>query len=573
MADFESALAEVKGILSEINSSYNSSWDRLTKAIAEITGRLDTMDRRFESMESNMNRMTEILARIEANQLSGKASERRVTMELFRDLPKELVEEEILTRVPAKYLKGLGTTCKRWNRLFTGDRRFARNHSDKAAKQFLGLMSTRAFRICPIIVDRDGKVPTFEVNTELSLVDPHSKYPGAQFNVGAIFHCDGLLLCTSVDESRFVVWNPFTGETRWFQPSYRRPSGRRFALGYGQNQSYKILSYYDEKDIEIYEFSSDSWRVVDDVMPRGCRLNYSDPSVSLKGSTYLFGYDRDETRTQSSVSLVKFDFSTEKCVLVPLPYQCNRFEAACVSVVKEERLSVLLQLEDTSKTEIWVSNKIDETTTQVVSWSKVLSLDLSPDLQLSEQGTFLLDEEKKAVVISINWIDFGDEVAAGTRSKEMIYIVGEDSEVTQVDFGMERTPPCHTHTLPLGRLIASGIVSYDGDKGVKHRRIINPAFHLDKIKIMGPAFNQSCSEVVGEWDKLVSGHKGSSSSSCEVDVWPWLVSMTGDVISPTAFGSSYKEGQRIFELQAELAKLIIQAFRKAFIPGYKTFRD
>ncbi|CAA7029978.1 unnamed protein product [Microthlaspi erraticum] len=120
------------------------------------------------------------------------------------------------------------------------------------------------------------------------------------------------------------------------------------------------------------------------------------------------------------------------------------------------------------------------------------------------------------------------------------------------------------HTFPLGTVIAQGLATYDGDKWAKHRRIINPAFHLEKIKNMVPAFHQSCSEVVGQWDKLVS-EKGSS---CEVDVWPGLVSMTADVISRTAFGSSYKEGQRIFELQAELAHLIIQAFLKAFIPGY-----
>ncbi|KAL1202405.1 Cytochrome P450 72A15 [Cardamine amara subsp. amara] len=121
------------------------------------------------------------------------------------------------------------------------------------------------------------------------------------------------------------------------------------------------------------------------------------------------------------------------------------------------------------------------------------------------------------------------------------------------------------HSFPLARLIASGLVSYDGDKWAKHRRIINPAFHLEKLKNMVPLFHQSCSEVVGEWDKLVLA-KGSS---CEVDVWPWLVSMTADVISRTAFGSSYKEGQRIFELQAEIAQLLRQAFRKIFIPGYR----
>ncbi|AEE75551.1 cytochrome P450 [Arabidopsis thaliana] len=120
------------------------------------------------------------------------------------------------------------------------------------------------------------------------------------------------------------------------------------------------------------------------------------------------------------------------------------------------------------------------------------------------------------------------------------------------------------HTFPLGRLIATGVLSYDGDKWAKHRRIINPAFHLEKIKNMVPAFHQSCSEIVCKWDKLVSDKE----SSCEVDVWPGLVSMTADVISRTAFGSSCVEGQRIFELQAELAQLIIQTVRKAFIPGY-----
>uniref|UniRef100_A0A1J3E361 F-box protein n=1 Tax=Noccaea caerulescens TaxID=107243 RepID=A0A1J3E361_NOCCA len=353
-----------------------------------------------------------------------------MTMEVFRDLPKELVEEEMLTRVPATYLKGLGSTCKRWNRLFNGDRRFARKHSDKAAKQFLGLTLTRAFRICPIIVDRDGKVPCLEVKTELSLVDPHSKYPGAQFDVSRVFHCDGHLLCTSVDESRFVVWNPFTGETRWFQPSYRGGKGRAFALGYGKNKSYKILSYHygEKKDFEIYEFSSDSWRVVDDIMPPGWSLGYGSIVVSLKGSMY--GYAAAETKTQRIYSLVKFDFSTEKCVLVPLPYQPrSRFYVIGLSVVKDEKLSVLLQLDVTSKTEIWVTNKIE--TSQAMSWSKVLAFDMGPGLELYDEVRFLLDDEKKVVMIALNWFDFDDE----TKSRDMIYIVGEDNEATQVDFG------------------------------------------------------------------------------------------------------------------------------------------
>ena len=44
------------------------------------------------------------------------------------------------------------------------------------------------------------------------------------------------------------------------------------------------------------------------------------------------------------------------------------------------------------------------------------------------------------------------------------------------------------HTFPLSNLIVSGLFSYEGDKWAKHRRIINPAFHLEKIKVLALFF-------------------------------------------------------------------------------------
>ncbi|CAA7048479.1 unnamed protein product [Microthlaspi erraticum] len=219
--------------------------------------------------------------------------------------------------------------------MFNGDRRFARKHSDEAAKQFYGS------------VVEEG--PSGLVGNRRSR------------RKGRVFHCDGLLLCTSADESRFVVWNPFTGETRWFLPSYRVTKDRHFALGYykeGNNKRYKVLSFYHHERFEMYEFGSDSWRVVDDIMDPGWLLD--------------------------------------------------------------------TVLERTSKTEIWVTNKIE--TTQVVSWSKVLAFYMSPGLQLFDEARFLLDDEKKVVMIALNWYDFEDE----TKRREAIYIVGEDNEATQV---------------------------------------------------------------------------------------------------------------------------------------------
>nr|XP_023915634.1 cytochrome P450 CYP72A219-like [Quercus suber] len=37
---------------------------------------------------------------------------------------------------------------------------------------------------------------------------------------------------------------------------------------------------------------------------------------------------------------------------------------------------------------------------------------------------------------------------------------------------------------PLVRLLAMGVVNYEGEKWAKYRNIINPAFHIEKLKVM-----------------------------------------------------------------------------------------
>ncbi|CAI0409317.1 unnamed protein product [Linum tenue] len=119
---------------------------------------------------------------------------------------------------------------------------------------------------------------------------------------------------------------------------------------------------------------------------------------------------------------------------------------------------------------------------------------------------------------------------------------------------------------PLMRLLATGIAIYNGEKWARHRRILNPAFHQEKLKLMVPVFYGSCKEIVDEWERAV---KSKETNSCELDVWPCLQSMTCDVISRTAFGSSYKEGTRIFELLRELTFFVVQIGRQVYIPGWR----
>lgn len=115
---------------------------------------------------------------------------------------------------------------------------------------------------------------------------------------------------------------------------------------------------------------------------------------------------------------------------------------------------------------------------------------------------------------------------------------------------------------PLGRLLATGLVTHEGDQWVKHRKIINPAFHVEKLKNMVPSFHLSCGEMLGKWEKLAS-----SKGPFELDVWPHLQALTSDVISRTAFGSSYEEGIRIFELIREQGTLAMDAMQSLYIPG------
>ncbi|KMZ60605.1 hypothetical protein ZOSMA_58G00610 [Zostera marina] len=121
-----------------------------------------------------------------------------------------------------------------------------------------------------------------------------------------------------------------------------------------------------------------------------------------------------------------------------------------------------------------------------------------------------------------------------------------------------------TPSHPLGGYLLNGLVNLQGQKWVDRRKIINPVFHVDKLKKMYGAFSCCCSELIDRWEQLLG-----SGESVELDVWPELGNLTGDIISRSAFGSSYLEGRRIFQLQTEQAELFIQAVRSIYIPGFK----
>ncbi|KAF5814703.1 putative secologanin synthase [Helianthus annuus] len=115
---------------------------------------------------------------------------------------------------------------------------------------------------------------------------------------------------------------------------------------------------------------------------------------------------------------------------------------------------------------------------------------------------------------------------------------------------------------PVRDSITGGLLLSEGPKWTKHRRIINPAFHLESIKGMFSNICLSCNEMVNKMELLVA-----ENGVAEVDVWPYIDNLSGDVISRAAFNSNYEEAQKIFHIQKEQIDLVVQLLYTFYIPG------
>ncbi|GLT26119.1 hypothetical protein SLA2020_012060 [Shorea laevis] len=113
------------------------------------------------------------------------------------------------------------------------------------------------------------------------------------------------------------------------------------------------------------------------------------------------------------------------------------------------------------------------------------------------------------------------------------------------------------------QLEGDGLLSLKGEKWAHHRKIITPTFHMENLKLLVPLVAKSVTDMLDKWSAM------STSAEVEIEVSDWFQTLTEDVISRTAFGSSYEDGKVIFSLQAQQMVLAAEAFQKVFIPGYR----
>ncbi|CAA7018579.1 unnamed protein product [Microthlaspi erraticum] len=309
-------------------------------------------------------------------------------MAMISDLPREL-REDIVLRLPFESLRALRLTCKKWDTLLKS-RRLTKMHFEKAAataarereSQMIMLMDHNLY-LKSVVFDVD---PSIKHRGKLTCL-------GEQVKISRVFHCDGLLLCKLRDNNnKVVVWNPYTGQTRWIGPrrTQREEKGTNiymYALGYvnkrnkSRRRSYKILKIvYEMYSIhchrvfyEIYDVDSGLWRTLD-IPERTWYVNFDDISVSLKGNTYWCAIGNVLGPREHLV--ICFDYTRKRFgPLMQLPFTARKEDHVTLSCVREEKLAVSLQRQSGNpcRIEIWITTKID---TRKLSWSKFLTRDM-----------------------------------------------------------------------------------------------------------------------------------------------------------------------------------------------------
>ncbi|KAL1219360.1 F-box protein [Cardamine amara subsp. amara] len=366
---------------------------------------------------------------------------------MLSDLPRDLAEE-VVSRIPVTSLRGARSTCKKWNTFFK-DGSFRRRHicKEKAKKK-----QRQEFQVVMML---DYRVSLFSVNLRYPCIERVGQLisldDADRVDISDIFHCHGLLLCTTNDISRLVVWNPCSAQTWSIQPRNSFNKLDKYALGYDmKNKQHKVLRFLDHPDwrtspqlreFEIYSFDSNLWKVLD-VNP-DWDIDGFHRGLSLHGNTYWFARDKIPLGGDHSYFLLCFDFTTETFgPRLGLPFHPYFRDTVGLSSVGENQLAVLFQRCSPPYTlKIWISSKIEP---NAVSWNKLfLKVDMKPLTGFNfcfTGASFFVDEKKKVVMV----LDKDRDTFIATRN--IAYIIGNKGYLKKVELGESR----HLTCWPLG---------------------------------------------------------------------------------------------------------------------------
>uniref|UniRef100_A0A0E0LNS7 Cytochrome P450 n=1 Tax=Oryza punctata TaxID=4537 RepID=A0A0E0LNS7_ORYPU len=188
-----------------------------------------------------------------------------------------------------------------------------------------------------------------------------------------------------------------------------------------------------------------------------------------------------------------------------------------------------------------------------------------------------LRDEGAGVVLDVSSHDFVPIVQPHFRKwiplygRTFVYWFGARPTICLADMSMVRQVlsdrtgiyPKNLTNPYFARLLGKGLVLTDGDEWKRHRKVVHPAFNMDKLKMMTVTMSDCAHSMMSQWESEL----GTKGGVVEIELSRRFEELTADVISHTAFGSSYKEGKQVFLAQRELQFLAFSTFLSIQIPG------
>ncbi|KAG7582603.1 F-box associated domain type 1 [Arabidopsis suecica] len=350
-------------------------------------------------------------------------------MTMMSDLSKDLVEE-ILSKAPITSLGAVRSTSKQWN-ASSKDRLLCKAEPREQYLRFMVMdhrFLSMTFNLHGILKG-DGEV---FVRSSIKEVGDIVN----QIDISKVFHCDGLVLCVTNDNSSLVVWNPYLGQTKWIEAREPHDESDLFALGYDKDKNHKILRLYDEYyNYKFYNLKTESWGE-EDYLP-GWDIDSYNRGVALNGNTYFLTQEQ-RAKDKYRVYLLCFDFTTETFgEFLAMPFRYHRKYIGTLSCVGKEKLAALYQRWDTGEMAIWVTTKIES---NEVLWSNLFKVDMKPLIRFGfqycrdEAGSFFFDEEKKLAVV-FNLDRKSDKMTKKKHCYHTAYIVGVKGYLRKVVLG------------------------------------------------------------------------------------------------------------------------------------------
>ncbi|PWZ06875.1 Cytochrome P450 709B2 [Zea mays] len=166
------------------------------------------------------------------------------------------------------------------------------------------------------------------------------------------------------------------------------------------------------------------------------------------------------------------------------------------------------------------------------------------------------------------WVSLYGKVFLTWSGSTPALFVGSHDMVKRVLFDKAglygKTDPGPTILSLMGR----GLVFTDGDDWSRHRRVVHPAFAMDKLKSMTGAMAACAAEVIRGWEARAAASGEEGEPEVTVEVGQQFTELTADVISHTAFGSSYRQGKEVFLAQRELQFIAFASINSGMrVPG------